>query len=57
MKSVGKNQRSLERNRHDAKTVGPESGCGAAQVKVINDHPMCGIVSGSRVRRNNPKYL
>jgi hypothetical protein len=57
MKSARKIQRSLERNRHDAKTVGPESGCGAAQVKVNNDNPVCGIVTGPRVRRKNPRYL
>jgi hypothetical protein len=29
----------------------------AASVKVHNDHPLCGIVTGTRTRRKNYKYL
>jgi hypothetical protein len=29
----------------------------AALVKVYNNHPFCVIVSGSIVRKKNPKYL
>jgi hypothetical protein len=29
----------------------------AASVKVHNNHSLCDIVSGSRVRKKNPKYL
>jgi hypothetical protein len=29
----------------------------AASVKVHNDHPLCGIVTGTRNRRKNSKYL
>jgi transcriptional regulator of NAD metabolism len=48
MKSARKIQRSLERNRQNAnKKLGAQSGCGVAQVEVSNDHPVCGIVTGS----------
>jgi hypothetical protein len=29
----------------------------AASVKVANDHPLCGIVTGARNRRQNKRYL
>jgi hypothetical protein len=29
----------------------------AASVKVLNDHPLCGIVTGTRTRKKNHKYL
>jgi hypothetical protein len=57
MKSACKIQRSLEKNRQKRVEVGAQSGLCAAQEKVINDHPVCGIVTGSRIRRKNPKYL
>jgi hypothetical protein len=28
-----------------------------ASVKFLNDHPLCGIVTGSRRRKQNSKYL
>jgi hypothetical protein len=57
MKSACKIQRSLEKNRQKRVEVGAQSSLCAAQEKVINDHPVCGIVPGSRIRRKNPKYL
>jgi hypothetical protein len=57
MQSACKIQRSLEKNRQRRKDLGAQSGFCAAQEKVINDHPVCGIVTGSRIRKKNPKYL
>jgi hypothetical protein len=51
MKSACKIQRSLEKNRQRRKELGAQSGLCAAQEKVINDHHVCGIVTGSRIRR------
>jgi hypothetical protein len=57
MKSACKIQRSLEKNSQRRMELGAQSGLCAAQEKVNNDHPVCGIVAGSRIRRKNPKYL
>jgi hypothetical protein len=54
MKSSCKIQKSLERNRQKNNGLGAQAGYGAAQVKVNNDHPVCGIVSGSRIRKKIP---
>jgi hypothetical protein len=57
MKSSCKIQRSLEKNRQKRKKLGAQAGYRAAQEKVNDDHLVCGIVAGSRIRRKNPKYL
>jgi hypothetical protein len=36
---------------------GAHSRSSAASVKVANDHPLCGIVTGTRNRKQNYKYL
>jgi hypothetical protein len=36
---------------------GAHSKSSAASLKVSNDHPLCVIVTGSRRRKQNPKYL
>jgi hypothetical protein len=36
---------------------GVQSKSSAASVKVSNDHPLCGIVTGTRRRKQNSKYL
>jgi hypothetical protein len=38
-------------------TLGAQSKSSAAQVKARNDHPLCGIIAGTRSRKQNPKYL
>jgi hypothetical protein len=38
-------------------SAGPESVLSAAPVKALNDYPLCGILSGTRRRKPNPKYL
>ena len=35
---------------------GALAGCSAASVKVTNNHPLSGVVTGSRVRKKKPKY-
>jgi hypothetical protein len=57
LKSAKKNQRPMERNRCNTRSLGAQSDVGAAQGKVTDDHPVCGMVTGPRVRRKNPKYL
>jgi hypothetical protein len=37
--------------------LGAQSTSSAAQVKARNDHPLCGIIAGTRNRKQNPKYL
>jgi hypothetical protein len=36
---------------------GAQSKSSAALGKVNNDHPLCGIVTGTRCRKKNPRYL
>jgi hypothetical protein len=36
---------------------GAQSKLCAALVKVSNDHPLCDIVTGTRCRKKNPRYL
>jgi hypothetical protein len=36
---------------------GAQSKSSAASVEVHSNHPLCDIVSGSRIRKKNPKYL
>jgi hypothetical protein len=57
LKYVNKIQRSMERIRYNTRSLGAQSGFGAAQGKATNDHPVCGMVAGSRARKKNPKYL
>jgi hypothetical protein len=38
-------------------TLGAQSKSCAAQVKASNDHPLSGIIAGTRRRKQNPKYL
>jgi hypothetical protein len=57
LKSAKKIQRSMENNGCKARSLGAQSGFGAAQGKATDGHPVCDIVTGPRVRRKNPKYL
>jgi hypothetical protein len=56
MRSVGKQKRNGEsRNKINSVGVAQAKSC-AASVKVHRYHPLCDIVSGSRVRKQNSKY-
>jgi hypothetical protein len=54
MKYACKIQRSLEKNRQRKRDMGAQVGFGATQEKVNNDHPVCGIVTASRIRKKSP---
>jgi hypothetical protein len=45
------------RKSGDGNLLAAQSGCSAAAVKVNNYHPLCGVVTGTRVRRKKSKYL
>jgi hypothetical protein len=47
----GKNDEGSVRSRR------AQSKSSAASVKAHNNHPLCDIMAGSRVRKKNPKYL
>jgi hypothetical protein len=39
------------------KLRGAQSKVNAASVKVNNNHPLCDVITGTRERRKNPKFL
>jgi hypothetical protein len=56
-KSVCKVGRNGSQSKSSDTIVGAQSKSSAAQVKANIDHPLCGIVAGTRRRKKNPKYL
>jgi hypothetical protein len=56
-KSACKIGRGGSHSKSGDATLGAQSKSCAAQVKAYNDHPLSGIVAGTRRRRKNPKYL
>jgi hypothetical protein len=56
-KSACKIGRSGSDSKSSDATVGVQSKSCVAQVKASNDHPLSGIVAGTRRRNKNPKYL
>jgi hypothetical protein len=56
-RSACKIGRSGSQSKSGDATVGAQVKSCAAQVKACNNHPLSGIVAGSRRRKQNPKYL
>jgi hypothetical protein len=54
---VAKIGRNGSQSKSSDTIVGAQSKSSAAQVKANIDHPLCGIVAGTRRRKKNPKYL